>query len=156
MDLLEGPAMALLTLHTDRLDTLATNRVNDGYYLVGHWLLQKAVDAEVITWDRTVWGDLILGVEPEDRDELRPRELVISYMVSKEGPTITGGIHAELPDNWNELTTEEQEELPSSLPDPTHQPSEFLALVVDELNELHDRTTRMVAAWPGNTGNPLI
>ena len=148
--------MALLTLHTDRLDRLPASHVNDGFYLVGHWLLQKAVDAGVITWDRGVWGDLVLGVELADRTELRPRELVISYMVSKDGPTITGGIYAELPDNWNELSSEEEDDVPASFPDPTHQPGEFLVLVVDEINELHARTERLVAAWPGSTGKPLI
>ncbi|MFD7012450.1 hypothetical protein [Rhodococcus jostii] len=43
--------MVLLTLHTDRLDRLTPSQVSDGYYLAGHWLLQKAVDAEMITWD---------------------------------------------------------------------------------------------------------
>jgi hypothetical protein len=43
----------------------------------------------MITWDKAVWGHLLLGVEPENKDDLRPRELVISYMVSKDGPTIT-------------------------------------------------------------------
>ncbi len=38
--------MALLTLHTDRLDRLTLNLVNDGYHLVGHWLLQKASKTE--------------------------------------------------------------------------------------------------------------
>ncbi|MDV7090883.1 hypothetical protein [Rhodococcus opacus] len=78
--------MVLLTLHTDRL---TPSQVSDGYYLAGHWLLQKAADAEMITWDKAVWGHLMLGVEPENKDDLRPRELVISYMVSKDGPTIT-------------------------------------------------------------------
>jgi hypothetical protein len=148
--------MTLLTLHTDRLDRLIPSQVSDGYHLAGHWLLQKAVDAEIITWDKAVWGRLILGVEPENKDDLRPRELVISYMVSKDGPTISGGIHAELPDNWNELTTEEATDVPASFPDPTPQPGEFLAPVVDELNQLHASTERLVAAWPGNTGTPLI
>ncbi|MHA4855245.1 hypothetical protein L1080_037945 [Rhodococcus sp. MSC1_016] len=148
--------MTLLTLHTDRLDRLTPSRVNDGYRLVGHWLLQKAVDAEVITWDKAVWGHLDFGVEPADRDDLRPRELVISYMVSKDGPTITGGIFADLPDNWNELTTEEEADVPASFPDPTQRPGEFLVLVVDELNQLHASMERLVAAWPGNTGTPLI
>lgn len=148
--------MTLLTLHADRLDRLPASRVNDGYYLVGHWLLQKAVDADVITWDKAMWGDLVLGVEPQDREELRPRELMISYMVSKEGPTITGGIQADLPDNWNELSDEEEKGVAPSFPDPTHQPGEFLALIVDEINQLHARTERLVAAWPGRTGTPLI
>lgn len=148
--------MVLLTLHTDRLDRLVPSRVHDGHDLVGHWLLQEAVDAEVITWDKAVWGHLVLGVEPEDRDELHPRELVISYMVSAQGPTITGGIYADLPDNWIGLSAAEQRDAPASFPDPTHQPGEFLALVVDELNQLHARTERLVAAWPGNTGTPLI
>ena len=43
----------------------------------------------MITWDTAVWGHLMLGVEPENEDDLRPRELVISYMVSTDGPTIT-------------------------------------------------------------------
>ncbi|QYB00469.1 hypothetical protein I1A62_05685 (plasmid) [Rhodococcus sp. USK10] len=81
--------MVLLTLHTDRLDRLTPSQVGDGYYLAGHWLLQKAVDAEMITWDKAVWGHLMLGVEPENKDDLRPRELVISYMVSKDGPAIS-------------------------------------------------------------------
>jgi hypothetical protein len=34
-------------------------------------------------------GHLMLGIEPENKDDLRSRELVISYMVSKDGPTIT-------------------------------------------------------------------
>ncbi|WP_213575653.1 hypothetical protein [Rhodococcus sp. USK13] len=74
-----------------------------------------------------MWGHLVLGVEPADRDDLHPRELVISYMVSKDGPTITGGIFGDLPENWNELTTEEMADVPASFPDPTQQPVEFLA-----------------------------
>ncbi|MDV7357601.1 hypothetical protein R4282_31900 [Rhodococcus oxybenzonivorans] len=36
----------------------------DGYYLAGHSVLQKAIDAEIITWDKAVWA-------PDARDRTR-------------------------------------------------------------------------------------
>ncbi|QDC17350.1 hypothetical protein [Rhodococcus ruber] len=40
------------------------------------------------------------------------------------------------------------------LSDPMQQPAEFLRVVVDELNPLHEATAHMVVVWPRTTDLP--
>lgn len=149
----EGRGGPLLTLHTDRFDRLTPALAVDGHRLAGHWYLQEAVNQEVITWDRDTWGNLLLGVEPVS-DEGNLLELAVFLTISDE-LTLTRGIESETPDNFNDLSADEQNEL-KLYPDPTHETADYLRLVVDELNELAAAAERMVAAWPGTTRQPLI
>lgn len=145
----------LLTLHADRLDRVPAYPAADGLDLAGHYLFAAACDLNVITWDESVWGKILsrFGIRPvrvEWTD--RVHELEIDYQPYDLGPWVAGAVHGELPDDFDELTDEEQADLPSSIPDPTRRPLEYLTLVVDAFNALHADTERMIANWPTRNG----
>lgn len=143
----DSPVTApLLALHSDRLDRLtrAYININDGDELAGHWLLQEAIDTEIITWDRTLWGRPLFSAE------IRNGELVVGFDVTGQVDlSRTAQVAVPRPED-NAV-----ESCPP-MPDPTHRPAEFLRIVVEEINELHLAATRMVATWPGNTGIPML
>lgn len=135
----------LLTLHTEYLDRLIPHPGASA----GHWLVQDAIAEEVITWDRVVWGELIFTVGIEDY------EFVVGYSVTDEVYLSRAAeVDVSHPDNPPPDPIEDDDRYPP-LPDPVQQPAEFLRLVVDELNALHEASTRMVAVWPGTTGVPV-
>ena len=148
------PAVPLLTFHPDRLDRVPTNYLIDGDPVAGHWLLQDAINEEVITWDRTVWGDPLFHAQLDSS----PRELSVGYTVDGL-VTLTRGVDVEVPDpDLDDPDPDPDDDVAPypKMPDPTHRPAEFLALIVDALNTLHADTERLVAAWPGTTGTPLL
>jgi hypothetical protein len=160
----------LLTFHADRLDRLPPEPGMDGDDIAGHFLLTNACNEGVITWDRTVWGDLLFRVTPHRNDPraLHPDLLDIEYTVSRFGPSIGASIEpptidamtSEELDIWieeyNNMTTEEQLTRPSEFPDPTHQRANYLSFLVTAFNKLHHATEQMVMNWPARTGHPLI
>ncbi|WKK14892.1 hypothetical protein QYN14_26760 (plasmid) [Rhodococcus ruber] len=136
----------LLTLHTEHLDRLTPHPGVS----TGHWLVQDAIEAEAITWDRAVWGELIVTVGIEDY------EFVVGYSVTGE-VYLSRAAKVDIPHPGNpSLDPLEDDDRYPPLPDPVQQPAEFLRLVVDELNALHEASTRMVAVWPGTTGVPVL
>ncbi|MGV9719003.1 hypothetical protein [Rhodococcus pyridinivorans] len=136
----------LLTLHTEHLDRLTPYPGIS----TGHWLVQDAIEAEVISWDRAVWGELIFTVGIEDY------EFVVGYSVTGE-VYLSRAAKVDIPHPGNpSLDPLEDDDRYPPLPDPLQQPAEFLRLVVDELNALHEASTRMVAVWPGTTGVPVL
>ena len=88
---------ALLTLHSDRLDRLPPRKLmSDGEPTAGTGLFQDAIKHEVITWDRAVWGDLLLTMEPHvSPGNAHPHTIRISYLISDRRPWLVGEVEPE-------------------------------------------------------------
>ncbi|MFF0818409.1 hypothetical protein ACFYVR_25165 [Rhodococcus sp. NPDC003318] len=159
-----GGAADLLTLHTDRLERLGPCIGWGGRDLGAHYLVQSAIERDVITWDRTIWGDPMFGVDAQfdahgGTEPLEhPSSLEISYSISGD-VWLSGEVKQIWPDgldldDYNVMDIDDQNTI-KFYPDPTAEPGEFLRVIVDEFNQLHAATERMVAGWPGITGKPL-
>lgn len=147
----------LLTLHLDRLDDSDKWNADDiigvdgdaGKKLEPHWYLGFAADAGIITWDREKWNRPFLGAGFTDATQ-RVIEFTITYEFPDNNPiaTVVVADETDYPDNFNDLTTEEQEALPSTLVPNPPTIANWLTYIVANLNQLHRDTQQLVHAWP--------
>lgn len=147
----------LLTLHLDRLDASDTWNADDIIGVDGedkkllepHWYLGFAADAGVITWDREKWNRPLFGAGFTDATQ-RVIEFTITYEFPDNNPitTVVVADETDYPDGFDDLTTEEQEALPSTLVPNPPTIANWLTYIVDNLNQLHRDTQKLVHAWP--------
>jgi hypothetical protein len=142
----------LLTLHTDRIQDLDADAVqdptgNDSLLLLQqHWLLQAALDSAVITYDRQKWGDLVLAATFDE-----PNQHQITFQITYDiagAPNVVDGAATDYPADFNELDDDAQNKVPSTLVPNPPTALGWLSLIVDGLNDLHRGTTMLVRGWP--------
>lgn len=142
----------LLTFHADRVQDLGDDAVQDPtgndslLRLQQHWLLQAALDSGVITYDRQRWGDLTLGATFTESNQ---HEIVFQITYDIAGaPNVVDGRTTDYPDDYNELDTDAQNTVVSTLvPNPPTAVG-WLSFLVESLNELHRATGMLVGGWP--------
>jgi hypothetical protein len=146
-----APAAPLLTLDLAKADVL-----DDDFewpepgtpqaLSTPHWLLQAAIQSGAVTYDRRLWGELALSAEftAPNRHEL---QFVITYEIAG-APNIVDGDTTDYPANFNELSDDEQNAVPSTLVPVPETAASWLTYLVDALNALHASTDKLVRGWP--------
>jgi hypothetical protein len=111
-----------------------------------HWLLQAAINSGAVTYDRRLWGELALSAEftAPNRHEL---QFVITYEIDG-APNIVDGDTTDYPADFNELSDEEQNAVPSTLVPSPETAASWLTYLVDAFNAVHASTDKLVRGWP--------
>jgi len=111
-----------------------------------HWLLQAAINSGAVTYDRRLWGELALSAEftAPNRHEL---QFVITYEIDG-APNIVDGDTTDYPADFNELSDEEQDAVPSTLVPNPETAASWLTYLVDAFNAVHASTDKLVRGWP--------
>ncbi|OZC62796.1 hypothetical protein CH267_00090 [Rhodococcus sp. 06-621-2] len=141
----------LLTLHADRIheldDAVQDPTGNESLLrLQQHWLLHAALDSGVITYDRQRWGDLALAATFTEPNQ---HEIVFQITYDIAGaPNVVDGATTDYPDDFNELDTDAQNAVPSTLVPNPPTAAGWLNFLVDGLNDLHRGTAMLVRGWP--------
>ncbi|OZC94873.1 hypothetical protein CH294_26405 [Rhodococcus sp. 14-2483-1-1] len=114
--------------------------------IVPHWLLQAAIRSGAVVYDRSVWGQLALSAHftEANRHEIT---FVITYGLDG-APNVVDGKTTDYPSNINQLDDAAQNAVPSTLVPSPESALTWLALLVDSINELHDRARALVRWWP--------
>ncbi|MGB7235688.1 MAG: hypothetical protein WBD41_06835 [Rhodococcus sp. (in: high G+C Gram-positive bacteria)] len=146
-----APAAPLLTLDIAKADVLDDDfewpEPGSPQALMNpHWLLQAAIQAGAVTYDRRLWGELALSAEftSPNRHEL---QFVITYDIDG-APNIVDGDTTDYPGNFNELSDDEQNAVPSTLVPVPETATSWLRYLVDSFNAVHASTDKLVRGWP--------
>lgn len=146
-----APAAPLLTLDIAKADVL-----DDDFewpepgtpqaLWTPHWLLQAAINSGAVTYDRRLWGELALSAEftAPNRHELH---FVITYEIDG-APNIVDGDTTDYPSDFNELSDDEQNAVPSTLVPNPETAASWLTYLVDAFNAVHASTDKLVRGWP--------
>ena len=146
-----APAAPLLTLDLAKADVLDDDfgwpePGTESVPATPHWLLQAAIQSGAVTYDRGLWGELALSAEftAANRHEL---QFVITYEIDG-APNIVDGDTTDYPSNFNELSDDEQNAVPSTLVPVPETATLWLTYLVDAFNALHASTDKLVRGWP--------
>ncbi|AMY56488.1 hypothetical protein A3L23_05190 (plasmid) [Rhodococcoides fascians D188] len=146
-----APAAPLLTLDLAKADVLDDDfewpEPGSAQALwTPHWLLQAAINSGAVTYDRRLWGELALSAEftAPNRHEL---QFVITYEIDG-APNIVDGDTTDYPADFNELSDEEQNAVPSTLVPNPETAASWLTYLVAAFNAVHASTDQLVRGWP--------
>lgn len=146
-----APAAPLLTLNVAKADLLGDDfewpQPGTAAALgTPNTLLHAALWDGAVTYDRGRWGELALSAEftAPNRHEL---QFVITYEIDG-APNIVDGDTTDYPADFNELTDEEQNAVPSTLVPNPETAASWLTYLVDAFNAVHASTDKLVRGWP--------
>jgi hypothetical protein len=111
-----------------------------------HWLLQAAINSgpSPTTGDCGARSLCPATFTAPNRHEI---EFVITYEIDG-APNIVDGDATDYPENFNELSDDEQDAVPSTLIPAPETAASWLTYLVEALNAVHASTDKLVRGWP--------